>query len=679
MADPKNGTPRPQSAPAVIQPALHRRVLLKLFGAAGLGAAANQALPGCESSETGTSEGELKEEIFEYIVVGSGAGGGPLACNLARNGHKVLLLEAGDDQGARIEYQVPAFHGASTEVDAMRWDFFVQHYDDANQQKKDTKAVPGKGVLYPRAGTVGGCTAHNAMITVLPHDSDWNHIAQLTGDNSWSAPNMRKYWQFVEKNQYLGNGDDKTGHGFNGWLNTERADATLGLKDLKVLSIVKSAALEFVDSAKKGFFGSLFADVRELMAVLNRDFNSGAPGRDQTEGLVSIPLATNQGKRRGVREFIFETVAAKKPLTLRTKALVTRVLYDTKPGPNGSKKVVGVEYLDGGHLYRADPLAPKSGAGGKPVVVKASREVILAGGAFNTPQLLMLSGIGAKADLQAMGIAPVVDLPGVGKNLQDRYEVGVITKFGSDFSILGKCNFGKAPDPCLDQWKQGQGPYESNGAVLGIVKRSSAQQPDPDLFIFGVPGFFKGYEPGYSRKATADKRHFTWLVLKAHTGNKGGVVKIKSKDPRDVPDIRFRYFHEGTTANGEHQKDLDAVVEGVNLIREINKTTDTLNLFDKPVEVVPGAGAASRQQIGDFVKNEAWGHHASCTCRIGPANDPMAVLDSRFKVRGTTGLRVVDASVFPRIPGFFIVVPVYMVSEKATDVLLEDIGEKRKV
>lgn len=415
------------------------------------------------------------------------------------------------------------------------------------------------------------------------------------------------------------------------------------------------------------------------MAVLNRDFNSGKPERDQTEGLVSIPLATNQGKRRGTREFILETVAAKKPLTVRTKALVTRVLYDTKPGPNGTKKVIGVEYLDGGHLYRADPLAPKTGVGGKLKQVKASREVVLAGGVFNTPQMLMLSGIGAMADLQALGITPVIDLPGVGKNLQDRYEVGVVTKFGSDFGILGKCNFGKAPDPCLDQWKQGKGPYESNGAVLGIVKRSSADKKDPDLFIFGVPGFFKGYEPGYSRKATADKRHFTWLVLKAHTGNTGGLVKLKSKDPREMPDIRFRYFHEGTTAGGEHTKDLDAVINGVQLVREINSTTDSLDLFDKPLEVVPGASTQTRQQIGDFIKNESWGHHASCTCRMGPANDPMAVVDSRFRVRGTTGLRVVDASVFPKIPGFFIVVPVYMVSEKATDVLLEDIGEKRKV
>lgn len=112
--------------------------------------------------------------------------------------------------------------------------------------------------------------------------------------------------------------------------------------------------------------------------------------------------------------------AAKKPLTLRTKALVTQLLYDSKPGPNNANKVIGVQYLEGGHLYRADPTAPKAGAGGKLKTVKAWREVILAGGAFNTPQMLMLSGIGAKADLEALGIKTVVDLPGVGKNLQDR-------------------------------------------------------------------------------------------------------------------------------------------------------------------------------------------------------------------------------------------------------------------
>ena len=667
MADPTN-------AP------MHRRLLLKLFGVGGAGAAAAAATSCATDPAAEATDDNLTEETFEYVIVGSGAGGGPLACNLARNGHKVLLLEAGDDQGAKIEEQVPAFHGKSTEVPEMRWDFFVKHYDDAAQQAKDSKLVPGKGILYPRAGTLGGCTAHNAMITVLPHASDWNHIADLTKDASWSAANMQKYWKFVEKNQYLGSFDDATGHGFNGWLTTERADPMLGLTDGKVLTIIKSAALAFVDSTKKNFFSGLFGDVRELVAALKRDLNAGTSDRDQKEGLGSIPLATNKGRRRGTREFILETVAAKAPLTVRTKALVTQVLYDSKPGPNNTKKVIGVQYLDGGHLYRADPNAPKAGAGGTLKKVMASREVILAGGAFNTPQMLMLSGIGAKADLTALGITPVIDLPGVGKNLQDRYEVGVISRFSSDFSILNNCTLGAPGDPCLQKWQSGGGgPYTSNGAVLSVIKRSSSAQPDPDLFIFGVPGFFKGYEPGYSKKASADKRHFTWLVLKGHTGNTGGVVKLLSKDPRDVPDIRFRYFHEGTTAGGEHQRDLDAVINGVQLVREINSNTDKIDLFDSPVEEVPGKAVDSRDQIGQWIKNESWGHHASCTCRIGAASDPMAVLDSRFRVRGTTGLRVVDASVFPRIPGFFIVVPVYMVSEKATDVLLEDIGEKRKV
>ena len=180
---------------------------------------------------------------------------------------------------------------------------------------------------------------------------------------------------------------------------------------------------------------------------------------------------------------------------------------------------------------------------------------------------------------------------------------------------------GALPDPCLDQWQKGGGPYQSDGAVLSLTKRSTGDKPDPDLFIFGVPGFFKGYAPSYSKKALADKRHFTWLVRKGHTGNTGGVVKLQSKDPRDVPDIRFRYFHAGTTTGGAHQRDLDAVINGVELVRSINKTTDTIDLFDKPLEEVPDKGVASREQIGDGIKNESWGHHPSCTCRIGAADD----------------------------------------------------------
>jgi choline dehydrogenase len=333
--------------------------------------------------------------------------------------------------------------------------------------------------------------------------------------------------------------------------------------------------------------------------------------------------------------------------------------------------------MEGAHLYRADPGSD----GAKPdktVRVTATREVILACGAFNTPQLLKLSGIGPKDELAKFGIDVKVDLPGVGTNLQDRYEVGVVSKLDSDFSLIDGCGFGTMTtgDRCLDDWKKGKGVYTSNGGIAGIVKRSGPDVANPDLFVFGLPGYFKGYFPGYSKKVEADHHHFTWAVLKAHTGNTAGTVTLKSADPRDMPDIRFRYFDEGTPDAA--QRDLDAVVQGVKFARSIGQETQKKMIFGAFDEELPGPDVQSDDDLAQFVKNEAWGHHASCTCPIGADDDPNAVLDSKFRVRKTTGLRVVDASVFPKIPGFFIVVPVYMVSEKATDVLLDAIGETRK-
>jgi choline dehydrogenase-like flavoprotein len=159
--------------------------------------------------------------------------------------------------------------------------------------------------------------------------------------------------------------------------------------------------------------------------------------------------------------------------------------------------------------------------------------------------------------------------------------------------------------------------------------------------------------------------YLTWAVLKAHTRNNAGRVTLTSDNPLDTPHISFRYFEEGSDAEGE---DLESVVDGIEAVRRL--TADLGSLVAE--EELPGKQCQTRDQLRDYVRSQAWGHHASCTCKIGKPDDPLAVLDSDFRVYGTEGLRVVDASVFPYIPGFFIVSAVYMISEKATDAILAD-------
>ena len=209
---------------------------------------------------------------------------------------------------------------------------------------------------------------------------------------------------------------------------------------------------------------------------------------------------------------------------------------------------------------------------------------------------------------------------------------------------------------------------ESNGFAAAIVQKSSPPIPDDDLFIFGGPVSFHGYYPNYADDAVADARHWTWAILKAHTGNRSGTVTLRSTDPRDTPEINFNYFDTGTTAGGVDTTDLDAVVEGIQVARKI--AADLPLGSAQFTEVYPGPNITSTEEVQQYVKDNAWGHHASCTCPIGADGDPNAVLDSSFRVRGADGLRVVDASVFPRIPGIFIAVPVYMISEKAADVII---------
>jgi choline dehydrogenase len=504
---------------------------------------------------------------------------------------------------------------------------------------------------YPRAGTLGGCVSHNALIWILPHASDWDNIAEITGDNSWSSSNMAQYIDSLSE-----------------WLPTKPTDPTLLAEDTQFIQHVVAGA------AVMGEGPSPLKTVIGLASLLH-DPNAQSPSRDSTQGYFQIPLTQENGARRAVRDFIVDTVNAGYPLTVRTNCHVTKVVFDTS---SGTPRATGVEFLDGAHLYRASPLSGTTGTAGS---ANATKEVILAGGTYNSVQMLKLSGIGPKAELASFGINTLVDLPGVGTNMQDRYEIPVNVVHETDFSLLDGCTFdGKAHDECFEQWVDtpveflaSRGTYGSNGFATAMGVRSDfAANSDLDLFIFGGPVDFTGYFPYWGNAALADHKHFSWYALKAHTRNTAGTVHLRSADPLDPPVINFNYFDTGTTANGADADDLGALVQAVRKSRQALAQYSNYNILGGSsfVEQNPGANVTSDEDIGQYVKDRAWGHHASCTNPIGADGDPNAVLDSEFRVRGTLGLRVVDASVFPRIPGIFIQAPVIMVSEKAADVIL---------
>jgi len=620
---------------------------------------------------------------YEFIVVGSGAGGGPLAARLALAGHKTLLIEAGNDQGNSHNYTVPAYSALASEDETMSWNFFVRHYADEERQARDYKTTyetadggeytgltppdgsTMKGTLYPRTGTLGGCTAHNALIAIYPYQSDFDYIAKLTGDSSWSANNMREYFVKLENNGYALPG--LPGHGYDGWLGTQTAPLTIPISDPPLLSLFLGGAFAL---------GNLTSSIFDLATLLVGDANANIAKRDTTPAFYQTPIATREGRRNGPREFIISVRDAtnvdgskKYPLDVRLNCHVTKIILDESENP---ARATGVEFLDGAYLYKASPKSRIAGPG-TPGLATASREVIVAGGTYNTPQLLKLSGVGPADELKKFGIPVVVNLPGVGTNLQDHYEVAVQGRVPTDFKALEGCTFGfnGQNDPCLNRWENpvlgNRGTYASSGLGVAMMYPSTATvEGDYDTFIFGGPVNFRGYFPGYSVNITADHSYYTWAILKGQPRNTAGSVKLRSADPLDVPNIVYNYFD---TGSGDAAADLQAMYEAVGLARDAFRRQ-----LISVQEQLPGDDINTQEDIENYIKDTAWGHHASCTCPIGADDDPMAVLDSKFRVRGVAGLRVVDASVYPRIPGTFTAVSTYMVAEKAADTILSELA-----
>ncbi|KAE8452291.1 hypothetical protein EG329_000991 [Mollisiaceae sp. DMI_Dod_QoI] len=619
---------------------------------------------------------------FDYIVIGSGPGGGTLAANLAKAGQSVLLLEAGDDQGENLNEKIAGWFFLADGDPLMRWDFFVKYHsnDTLNDEYEHLTwrtedglfyvgldPPPGAtklGVYYPRAGTLGGCSTHNALIAALPSNSDWQYIADLTGDSSWTPENMRQYFIKLENDHVVPKGTH--GHGFNGFLDLTVNTAEFLKNQTQATEVLEATATVMGEDPNKLFY----------LLTNGTDLNNDRPSRDQQVGLFSLPAHRDPlGRRVSARTAVFEVWNAtnpngspKYPLTVSLHSLATKLIFD-KSGK--VPRATGVEYLFGQSMYTADPRHNSSNTGIKKQAF-ARKEVIVSGGTFNSPQLLMLSGIGPKSDLQNLGIEVIVNLPGVGTNLQDNTEMGVAAESATqNFTTIGPiCTYGAPGDPCLAEWYQGEGPYAQGPIGALMYKTSAAALDERDLFIFPLPaGVFRGYWPSETVNVVSNgpPSAFDFSMVKMHPQGRLGTLNLSSNDPRDTPLINFRFF-EGPGADA----DLQAFVEGVELGRKVFASLDAAGSDLSPFTELSPCNGNTGCDVKEYVRSQAWSHHATSSCSIGSNSNPMAVLDSKFRVRGTKGLRVVDASAFPRTPGGFPVIPTFMLGMKASDVIMQD-------
>ncbi|KAI2635491.1 choline dehydrogenase mitochondrial precursor [Xylaria nigripes] len=655
-----------------------------------------------------------KQKSYECIVVGSGPGSAPLAVNLAKAGHSVLLVDAGGDYGHLREVESPTLANPSSERNEVSWGFFTNHYANetmvARRDRKLTYLTPSGqyysgvnppqgstilGNFYPRYGGLGGCSEHNALVSLLPSKNDFNYIRDLVKDESWDNDNMRQYFKKIEKLEH--EVDSTEGHGTDGYIDISVDPIGIATQDIKftaallggakalgvdteeLYDAINSTLARVQEEGKVDPFSELLPlDVSKpladaLSSMLFKDINTVDPWRDQKKLFSQLPMHMDNVhyRRSSRRDYVYDTVTAKNKdgskkykLDVALNTLVNKVTLEKSKKSHDEPKA------------NADLRSSLTENGGRPSSVKATKEFIVAGGAFNSPQILSLSGVGPREELEKFGIPVIVDLPGVGKNLQDRLEVSVNANYPTNFTRTLACTYFGTEDPCWSQYADPnnkgaeKGTYASNQVIAGAFWTSGfSDDGEQDLWIGGFPALFNGFYPGYSSHAASpnNKTWWSWLILKAHTRNRAGTVELASANPRDTPIINFHNLYEGMSKEDADRDGL-SLVEGIRMAQRF--FAETPDIDGLPDVFWPPKQYQSDEDLLEWVKEEAWGHHASCSHKIGSDDDPFAVLDGDFRVRGTRGLRVVDASVFPKIPGTFIVLPIMMISEKASAAIL---------
>ena len=460
---------------------------------------------------------------------------------------------------------------------------------DWNYATEPQQHLQGRELYWPRGKVIGGSSSINAMIYIRGNSHDYDQ---------WEAMGNED-WGFKDVFPYFLKSEDQA-RGKSEFHNT---GGPLRVEDLRTINPLSRA---FVEAA-------ISAGLPE-----NPDFNGA-----RQEGAGFYQVTQKRGRRHSAADAFLHPASKRPNLTIVPHAHATQILLE-------KNRATGVEYVCDGREY----------------AVHAGREVILCGGAVNSPQLLMLSGIGPAAELENHGIAVALDLPGVGENLQDHLFLPVAYESKRAISLANAESLRCIASYMLFR----RGMLTSCVAEAGAFTSTRSGLAAPDLQYHFGPVYYHGFERpaghGFSIGPT--------LIRPESRGR----LRLRSNFPMDPPRIEANYL--------ARESDLDILVRGIELARRIAAAPAFARFRGE--EKFPGAQIASRAQVSDYVRNVAeTTYHPVGTCKMG--RDPMAVVDSSLRVHGIAGLRVVDASVMPLIPSGNTNAPTIMVAEKAAGMI----------
>ncbi len=534
---------------------------------------------------------------YDVVIVGGGSAGCALAARLTAAGDcAVLVLEAG-----RSDYP---------------WDLFIQmpaaltfpsgnRFYDWRYESEPEPFMNGRRIAHARGKVLGGSSSINGMIFQRGNPMDYQRWGADPGMADWDWAHCLPYFRRMENCLAAAPDDPLRGH--SGPLVLERGPA------------------------RNPLFGAFFEAAVQAGYPLTDDVNGF-----RQEGFAAFDRNVHHGRRLSASRAYLRPAMSRPNLTVHTRAFVTGV---TMSGAT----VTGVRYRRNGRSHTV-----------------GAAEVILCGGAINSPQLLQLSGIGPAELLRPLGIRPVVDLPGVGANLQDHLEVYI--QYACTQAVTMQPYLAKWRMPFVGaQWMLGRrGPAATNHFEGGGFARSNDDVDYPNLMFHFLPIAVR-YDGTVSEQVSKTGHGYQVHIGPMYSDARGS-VRITSTDPTKHPALRFNYL--------STDQDRREWVEAIRVARDILDQS-ALAPFNGG-ETSPGPSVGSDAEILDWVAADAeTALHPSCTAKLGPASDPMAVVDpATMRVHGVDGLRVVDASVMPYVTNGNIYAPVMMLAEKAADLIL---------